>query len=532
MSRIRSRIAAAAVAVALAAPLAGVTPASAAPPAANGCRNTVVAGAEIGQYPANAASMSGLRVSCTFNAATGSSMVSAKYTIHDFAVARYHNGAARTITNTASIASGATTFTATNCVGLSAWINRPITQVSGTTIGIAARTFVRSISGACLVTLNKPTTATIAATTSFKIDNANSRSVVDALVTTGSTTLTSATAFFDAGDVGRSVTGQFIADGTTISSVTNATTVVLSAAANGTSVTTNEKTVTFGGTFMSTTTRMANDATWTTTTITSVAANFKTDDIGLPVYHGDTQFPGANIPAGAVITAVSGNTATVSPAMTAQATAARIRIGDPSATAPKDGENAAAQGVQLDLAPSLVAGGDDCTNDTLSGFALAGQWRNPGSFQTGGATTDQPATTKAIGQILFDTSAADFAAFIIERKALTAGDPIGGVHYDVVFPFVPTGIALCASATSPGLGFSLGIHAQTVGQGALAAGTGKPGTAQLRSIDYQGTAGTYTSTAYVRSDDIAIPFTPAADFERLCSYNVWPSQANFKCGNG
>lgn len=59
--------------------------------------------------------------------------------------------------------------------------------------------------------------------------NLTLRSVADA-VTATSTSLTSATAAFSASDVGAGVTGAGIAGGTTISSVTNATTVVLSAA--------------------------------------------------------------------------------------------------------------------------------------------------------------------------------------------------------------------------------------------------------------------------------------------------------------
>lgn len=58
------------------------------------------------------------------------------------------------------------------------------------------------------------------------------RTVTDA-VTTTTTTVTSATAAFTADDVGRTVAGTDIPTGTTIASVTNATTVVLSQAATG-----------------------------------------------------------------------------------------------------------------------------------------------------------------------------------------------------------------------------------------------------------------------------------------------------------
>jgi hypothetical protein len=56
----------------------------------------------------------------------------------------------------------------------------------------------------------------------------------DAATTSSSTTLTSATAAFTSADVGRTISGSGIPGGTTVSSVTNGTTIVLSAAATAT----------------------------------------------------------------------------------------------------------------------------------------------------------------------------------------------------------------------------------------------------------------------------------------------------------
>lgn len=61
-----------------------------------------------------------------------------------------------------------------------------------------------------------------------------SRSVTDGATTASSTTVTSATANFTAADVGAGISGGSIPGGATISSVTNATTVVVSAAATST----------------------------------------------------------------------------------------------------------------------------------------------------------------------------------------------------------------------------------------------------------------------------------------------------------
>lgn len=60
------------------------------------------------------------------------------------------------------------------------------------------------------------------------------RAVTDGATTNTSTTVTSATAFFQPTDVGKSITGSGIPAGATIASVTNTTTVVISAAATAT----------------------------------------------------------------------------------------------------------------------------------------------------------------------------------------------------------------------------------------------------------------------------------------------------------
>jgi prepilin-type N-terminal cleavage/methylation domain-containing protein len=72
-----------------------------------------------------------------------------------------------------------------------------------------------------------------------------SRSVMDAVITGGSATLTSATANFTSSDVGESVAGTNIASGTTIAGVTNSTTATLSANATATA---SSQTITFGAT--------------------------------------------------------------------------------------------------------------------------------------------------------------------------------------------------------------------------------------------------------------------------------------------
>jgi hypothetical protein len=71
------------------------------------------------------------------------------------------------------------------------------------------------------------------------------RTIMDAFTTTGSTTITSNTAYFQGADVGRPIVGAGIPAGTTISGITNTTTASLSAAATSDS---GNLTVSIGGT--------------------------------------------------------------------------------------------------------------------------------------------------------------------------------------------------------------------------------------------------------------------------------------------
>ena len=481
----------------------------------------------MGHFPAAPASQSGLRIACTFDACPATSQASNKFTIHDFSVAQYHNGAARSITNTASIASGATTFTAANCAGLTAYVNRPISALTGTALvtGVPARLFVKSISGACLVTLNKAVTAIIPASTVWKIDNTIGRSVADG-VTNATTTITSATANFTAADAGLSVSGTDIPNNTTIATFVNATTVTLNNAATASNT---GQVLTFGGSLLNTTTRQANDATITSATvINSPAAKWKTDDVGLKV-------AGGGIPANTFIVSVSGANATTTGGLTITAVPFTVIIGEPSATAPADGATAVNENILLDVDPGFVPEAGPCLDDRAEAVSIVGQWQNPGTFDTGVFST-QPAGTKAIGQIKFVTAFVSFAAFVIERGALTAGDPIGAVHYDIVVPYAPILFALCSSATSPGFGYSISVHSQTSGVAAIPSGVGKPGSEQLRSLLPQST-GAYASTVYLSNDDPTVNggvFTPASEFNRLCIYPdpVLTTTVNFTCGDG
>src|SRR5918993_1912272 len=223
----RSRLIAAAFAVALAVPLLGaVAPASATPAPGSGCTAAVTPGAVLAWYPAQPASQSALELACVFRNDTGNNKTSGSFTVHDQQFATYHNGSARRIAVNAA-AAGATTLTAQASftgTGLASWVNR---SISGP--GIAPRSFVESINDATsTLTLNLPTTGAVAAGDVVVVENApGARTVADGL-NPAATTITSATANFTAADVGNSIGGTGIPSNTVISAVVNATTVTIS----------------------------------------------------------------------------------------------------------------------------------------------------------------------------------------------------------------------------------------------------------------------------------------------------------------
>jgi len=432
----------------------------------------------------------------------------------------YHNGAARTVTSTAA-AQVAGQIAVTDCTSATAFVNRALSGPS-----VPVRTFVKSITGGCAPggTLQLSNASFVAASnTAFTIDNASTRSVTDAMLATTTPMVTSATANFTAADVGSSFTGTNIPDGTTISSFISATQVDLSAAPTAAAVNQN---VTIGGSIESTNNRTANDATQTTTQITSTSASFQTSDVGLKVSGTGITQPCY------IATRNSGSLVTVNAGcvMAANATAHAVTIGDPTSTAPVATDTILNQAAQLPLNPALVAGSQPCTADEASGFGIEGTWLAPGSF-VGGAFATQPAGTTAVAEIQFKTSVVSYGAYIVQMKA--ASDPlIGAAHFNIVFPNTPTTLALCPStATSPGIALSIGINGTTASQAAIPSGSGRPNTSQLRSTRASTTGS--TSTVFI-TDDVngaGVKWT-TADFNRTCIIPAGPPVINFVCGDG
>jgi hypothetical protein len=114
--------------------------------------------------------------------------------------------------------------------------------VTGT--GIQAGTTISTVNSAISITMSKPATAT-GSNLWVSIYGDGNRTIMDATTTSGSTTITSSTAYFQAADVGKPIVGASIPAGTTVASVTNTTTAVLSQAATADA---GNLTVTIGGT--------------------------------------------------------------------------------------------------------------------------------------------------------------------------------------------------------------------------------------------------------------------------------------------
>jgi hypothetical protein len=541
-----------AVAMVLVVATSWLTTASAgAVPAGDGCNASGVPAALISWYPANPGGASALKMSCTWNNNTGTAQVSASFTLHDHNMSLWHNGAARTVTTSGSTLAGSLTVqlsTASNGIaGLPVAPTQMNRVITGT--GLSPRTHVKSMTAAGLATLSKPVLAGgIGTGVALKLENASARSVDDA--TSGAPDLLNSTqANFTSADIGLSVSGTGVPANTTISAINSATQAQLSA-----SYTLTGSTVSIGSTLVTSATRQITGASTTSAVrINSSAAGWLASDIGLKVAGvcdqgttgtGDDYTVPANV---YILATPSGANADTTGGLTAGQTGCNLTVGEPSATAPTNGDTAAHMGVQADLNPTLIAGAGECSAEQPEGFVTIAKWFNPGSFQGIGITSLQPGTagafqpafpTKAIGQLFFDTAVGDASAFVIEKKALSstptgAADPIGVAHYDVLFPFLPTTLGMCpGTGTSPGLGLSFTAFASTAGQASLPTGTGRPGTLQLRST-LPASSGGYTSTAYVMSDHASIVFTPASAFNRLCLYPAGlPNAVSFQCGPG
>jgi hypothetical protein len=323
------------------------------------------------------------------------------------------------------------------------------------------------------------------------------REVTDAQLTSGSTTLTSASAGFQTSDLQLPVTGCGIPAATYISSITDSADVVMSQAATLTRPIAVADGVTTSG----------------STTVTSATANFST------ACDKDKAISGTGIPTGAYISLVTNATTVVlSAKATATATGVSLTespgvsvvIGLPTPTAPANADAVSTIGTTLALNPALVKGVQPCSAAEPAGETIEGGWYNPGDYQ-GTALSPGPADlpTDTIGQILYPTSVVSFAGYVVNEAASTPGEQDTAAHTDIILPFVPTSLALCATPAL-GIGSSFSFNGSSIAQQKVVTGIGTPGTAAVRGIENLGSGvSTTTGTAYLTNGVGSSPYSGA-----------------------
>lgn len=447
--RLFGRIGAVAALLALAVPVSLIAAAPA--HAVNSCTTSMSPKVPLG--------LSGLSVACLFDASASALASVSRIEIADTPNAGWTSTAARTAKTSANAALGATSLAFTPVL-TTADIGRP---VSGT--GVAAGTFIKTVGGA----ISRPTTAAIAANSTITINHTRGREVNDASCLSTSNVLTSPSGVFLSSDVGLSVTGgpyrtlarivmllspttvrvddnpsvagdqapsNACADANTsvagIQDVLAIGFVRYSPATSNTTVATNARTrqIALGSL------AAGGGATCAGTTLTLNAnggGTFATTDVGLPVFFKKS----SGVAADAVVRKVNSVTATTiamsaaCPAAGAAATDAVVGV--PSSGAPADSAPMAELTASLNLSPGVVPFLDDCSKNTMTGFAVEGVWRNPGSYLRSAVIGNPLPVSTA--QILFPTSILSFAGYVSYK---TGGLQVGE-HNEFIFPQLPSG---------------------------------------------------------------------------------------------
>jgi hypothetical protein len=502
----------------------------------------------ISMFPNTPAGQSNLKVSCTLTTADG--FASHFYKTEDFPQAVWHFGGGRQVTGNTTSGSPNIVLTAghfastdvnhpisgfASSASLNACALPPCTPATNLTAsGLPAYVFIKTFTDATHAVLSANATGTFTGR-KWTLENTDSRTVTDATTTSGSGVVTSPTANFQPSDVGRTITGTNMAHGAKITVRTSATQVTVApvATAGGTSsgCATGQATcqpLSIGPATNQTTARTVHDGHTTTssTTLTSASASFQSWDKDLPI-------TGAGIPAGDYIkTVTNATTVVLNAAATATSATAALVIGQPNATAPTNGDTALNLGAELDLSPSLVAGSDACGLNTPEGFDITGGWLNPGSFVSGLAdsSTDVSLNKPVIGELAVPTAVVTFNGYVEQVPASTAGESVTAAHYDVVFPFLPTALALCNPGTA-GIASTFNnlavAHSQTAN---LPTGVGAPSDAQMRALKDISTA-SVSSTAFLHIRASNTSTTDTFMFSKACTEN-YPGISDFGCGDG
>lgn len=464
----------------------------------------------VGMFPNQPGSPSQLSIACTLTTAMGGTSNALR--LEDSPEAVWHRGAARKTAADGHVTNLSATVTSASGRFVAGDVDR---RIAGT--GIPTGAFIKAVSSATSIVLNKPATAT-SLTAVLTVDNSDGRAATGS-TTAASNTVTSTTANFHAADVGRSITATSIPHGATITIVTNATSVQVSLPATATAT---NKVIAIGDRADLTTARQIKDGHTTSAskTVTSASAAFGPTDVGLPV-------TGTGIPAGDYILSVT-NATTVAlktaATATSPATGSVVTIGAPSSSAPQNGEVASQLSSELSLNPAFVDGQPPCSANVVNGSSLSGAWNNPGSFATAGVLGSSTATAingPVVAQLLYPTSVISFSGYVTIVKAATAGESQPLAHYDVVFPLMLTGTAVCPAPSAVGVAFAFRFNATTPTQG-------KSGLGSVRELkDFPAGTVIKTASVYTHVLGAVIPFNWSA----ACT-EMYPGTPNFACGTG
>jgi len=466
-----------------------------------------------GSFPATYAAQAGIKVTCQDD---GSATVG-HAEFHDSDNASWHHGAARTVSlakpssGNAITINSATIFFATGTIQTGD-IRRPINAFNAAKASMfKGGTFIKAVAPVnCTTTCTSATLSQTAAATggtvavpiSAKIDYTNNRDIVDAVCSSGSTTVTSASGIFTATDINKGVSGNAFAPGTFITAETattltlNQATVAACIAGYNTSIGgatySGGNPVMFNGdpvdmNLANTTTTAGYGQAFTCVsgqknlvlTAAAVAAmgggiSTKYDKLAV-VVKGTTTVT-------TTITTVSGTTTLVLAANCPAgitATAGNAVVGVSDANAPTNGSAVGTLGAELNLNPSLVKTQDSCAAGTFEGFEVVGEWENPGAFTASSATP-----LVSVGQIVFPTSVLSFNGFIAAHAGGETLPPYSdpNAHYDYSFPILPTSLAVCPSPNNQ-TQLAFGINSTTLTLApTLATGSGNPGDPSVRQF--------------------------------------------------
>jgi hypothetical protein len=533
--------------------MAAVVPVFVASPA--GAANTCTAG----EFPSSFAAQASLKVACHTDAGTNSNHIE----IHDADNVVYHHGGARNVSlakpssGNAITAGSATIFFASGTIK-NTDVRRPINAFNAAKASMfAGGSFIVSVAPAACTTActsavlsqkAKVTGGTVAAPITATIEHTNNRYLDDVSCGAGGSTITSATAKFVATDVGKSVSGGPIPDGTFISSQT-ATVATLNQAHAGACTPAAGHTgdqITIGGATyvagdpkvfnadpmtiqLSNSTSGGQGLTCTGSTLGMTAASkldtggFNANYIGMAA-----AVKGATATVAAKITAVStaGNTsATIAPACPTgvSATVGFAGIGVRGANGPGNAAVMMSLAAILNLNPALVATQDDCSLNTFEGFQVMGGWTNPGTAYAANAF----AALASVSQVIFPTSVLSFNGYVVPKRG---GDSVdANPHYNFSFPLLPTSLAVCLSGGAPAneIQLAFGINSTVVSAAPfLATGSGNEGDPPVRSLLPK--TGTFTVTVEGILNGTGVIFTDTD----TCTISGPTTSPGTPCGDG